>query len=1003
MGKAESFDFSDMAKYNSDAELTPGNGKKGCFISVLVGILLFFLVVCLVIGVGLLVYFAGKDKNCSGASAGSESSSVAELIDKCKDLIDNGESSVCDTCRRTTTTIPSSTQSPAAILQNVRLPRAVLPELYTVELQPNMYDGPPEMFTFNGTVRIRVKCHQTTNNITVHINKLNLTEKIRVTGVDPSDGIHYKNHEIDTRRQFLIIYTNSPLLPGHYYDLDLSFIGPLKDDLHGLYLSSYKRNNQNVYAATTQFQATDLRKAFPCFDEPAIKAKFDITLVRKNHMTSLSNMPKISSESRGNGWIADRFNTTPPVSTYLLAFIICDFQYKEDMTANDVRYRAWARPEAVNQTEYALSVGTKILTYFENYFGIPFPLPKQDMIALPDFAAGAMENWGLITYRETAMLYDPQESSESNKQRVAVVVSHELAHQWFGNLVSPSWWDDLWLNEGFASFVEYMGVDHVHPDWKMFDQIVVEDVQDVFNFDGLVTSHPVYVPVAHPDQINEIFDRISYGKGASIIRMMRFFLGEETFREGLKKYLQNLAYKAAFHDDLWFALGNQSALENKGLNVKEIMDTWTLQMNYPVVMVTVMADGSIQITQKRYLRDYGAVDPLKFVSPFNYHWEIPFTYTTKSNINFNVTDADIHWMHKTDTETISANVQGSDWILGNVMQYGYYRVTYSDDNWNKLINQLDEDHKVFHPINRAQIINDAWNLAMSEDISMTIALKTVNYLDKEKEFIPWKASLRELGYVDSMLERTALYGPFSHFMKKKVSGIFNSSSLSSSNMTHLESFVNTLIAAEACKYGIQSCIDEASRLFHLWMAKPTENPIRSSVRLTVYCSAIKNGDIKEWDFAYKMYQESNVAAEKSRLMIALSCSKEVWVLSRYLQYTKISSEIRKQDATNVIVYISGNAVGRSLAWDFVRSNWDYLLKEYGESSFAFPRLISGVSSSFNTEFEIKQLEDFLKSHPDMGSGTRAFQQAIEKTKSNIRWMDTNYDIVKQWLADQNFL
>ncbi|XP_052694307.1 aminopeptidase Ey-like isoform X2 [Crassostrea angulata] len=1002
MGKAESFDFSDMAKYNSEAELTPGSGKKGCFISIFVGVLILCLVVCLVIGVGLLVYFAGKGTTCSDVPADTDSSN-AGLIDKCKEVIDDGDTSICNACRKTTTTIPSTTPAPTSILQDVRLPRSVLPELYTVELQPNLYDGPPEEFTFNGTVRIRLKCHQPTNNITLHSNQLNLTEEIRVTSADSSHSVHYRSHEFDTKRQFLIIFTNVPLQQGHYYDLDLAFIGPLKDDLHGLYLSSYQRNNKTIYAAVSFLAPSSARKVLPCFDEPAIKAVYDVTLLRKEQMTSIFNTKHLHSEERGNGWIADSFNVTPPVSSYLLAFIICDFDYKENMTSNGIRYRAWARPEAVSQTEYALSVGTRILSYFEDYFGIPFPLPKQDMIAVPDFAAGAMENWGLITYRETAMLYDPQESSESNKQRVAVVVSHELAHQWFGNLVTPSWWDDLWLNEGFASFIEYMGVDHVHPDWKMFDQIVVEDIQDVFNFDGLVTSHPVYVPVYHPDQISEIFDRISYGKGSSIIRMMRFFLGEETFRNGLKRYLKNLAYKAAFHDDLWFALGNQSAIENKNLNVKAIMDTWTLQMNYPVVNMTVMADGDIQITQKRYLRDYHAVDPLTYVSPFNYHWEIPFTYTTKSNTSFDLTDADIHWMHKTDKEVISASVLQSDWILGNVRQYGYYRVTYSDENWNKLINQLNEDHTVIHPTNRAQMINDAWNLAKSGDVSMTIALKTVNYLDKEKEFIPWKASLGELGYVDSMLERTALYGPFSRFMKHKVSGIFTPSALSSSNFTHLESYVNTLIAAEACKYGIESCVSEASRLYKQWMSNPSNNPIRASVRLTVYCSAIRHGGTEEWDFAYRMYKQSNVASEQSRLMLAMSCSSKVWVLGRYLQYSIDPTKIRKQDATNVIVYISENEIGRGLTWDFVRENWERLMREFGSSFFAFTRLISGVTAPFNTNFELKQLEDFVKLHPNMGSGTRAFQQAIEKTLGNINWMDQNYHIVKQWLADQGFL
>ncbi|CAG2231963.1 ANPEP [Mytilus edulis] len=899
-----------------------------------------------------------------------------------------------------TTTVAQQTTTPGST-RNVRLPLNLYPTLYDVELQPYMYEGDAKDFYFTGKVTIEMQCIKSTNEIVLHSNKLNISEQsIKVMQMGSGSQISH-SVEFDKVNQFLILKSNTQFMMGSNYSVFIEFRGPLTGDLAGLYLSSYKRGNATIYITTSQMQPTDARKTFPCFDEPAVKAQFKITLVRKQTMVSLSNTPITSNMTRGNGWIADNYAVTPKMSTYLLAFIICDFEYTVNTTKNNVEYRAWARPEAVGQTPYSLDVGVKVLTYFEEYFNISFPLPKSDMIAVPDFAAGAMENWGLITYRETAMLYDPMESAETNKQRVAVVVSHELAHQWFGNLVTPSWWDDLWLNEGFASFVEYMGVDHVHPDWLMFEQIVVEDLQDVFNFDGLVTSHPVYVPVSHPSQINEIFDRISYGKGATIIRMMRFFLGEKTFQKGLQRYLKEQAYGAAFHDDLWKALSEQSKIDGSAHDVKHIMDTWTLQMNFPTVFIE-RTGQNLRFSQSRYLLDKNATDPGTYTSPFGYKWEIPVTFTSQSISKFNQTDSDITWMKRdgTDVELINALSGESmdDWYLGNVMQYGYYRVNYPESNWQKLITQLKTNMTKIHPINRAQIINDAWNLAKSGDLKMSIALQTVEYMSTEDNFLPYSAALGELLYVEDMLERTALFGAFSKFMKATFTVPFNKFGMDNSGSAHLETYVRRIVVSLACKYGNKDCIGNATKLYRELMdTTDGTNPIDVNLRSTVYCTAIRYGGVEEWDFAYKKYKTANVATEKAVLLLSMSCSRDVWVLSRYLKYTLIPEEIRKQDAVSTIVYISRNTIGRSLVWDFVRGNWDFIFNEYGGGAFSFSRLITGITANFNTEFDLKLVNTFKDSITNLGSGARAFQQSIEKINLNINWMAKNSKIVQDWL------
>ncbi|KAL8559955.1 hypothetical protein ACOMHN_041426 [Nucella lapillus] len=901
-------------------------------------------------------------------------------------------------------------------VKDVRLPSSLYPLHYDIQLQPFMYRGSPDEFSFRGYVRIVLDCRQATNVITLHVNKLSIVDQsVTLTPESPTSARPVvTSWQEDKERQFLEINLDRELKVGQKYSVAMNFTGPLKDDLHGLYLSSYERGNRTVYLATTQFQPTDARKAFPCFDEPAIKSRFNVTLVRPSQLSSLSNTPVIDSSrswtENGVTWVADVFQTTPKMSTYLLAFVVSDFVSLSEITANNVTYRVWARPESIEQARYALDVGVKVLTFFENYYNIPYPLPKQDMIAIPDFAAGAMENWGLITYRETTMLYQPGVSSEGDKQRVAVVVTHELAHQWFGDLVTPSWWDDLWLNEGFASYMEYMGVHHIHPDWKMFDQFVVEDLHDVLDVDGLVTSHPIYIPVYHPDEINEIFDRISYGKGACVIAMMQHFLGEHTFKTGLTNYLRETAYDAAFHNDLWAAMTKQAQRDGKSLDVKAIMDTWTLQMNYPIVTFVLTDKDNVKVTQRRYLRDRSAPETGKYDSPFNYTWDVPLTLTSSVERSFNKTDADVHWLWKSSPE-LTLHLPGllpdpgvgarKGWILGNVQQHGYYRVNYDHHNWRALSNQLTTAHQVITPTNRAQVIDDAWSLARGDYLPMDIALQTVEYLHQELDYVPWKVASDQLSYVDTMLSRTSLYGHFQKFMRSKIHRPFSTVGMNNTGASHLESYRRSLFTSQACYYDNPHCLDNATALFRQWMDHPQHNPIDAGLKTTVYCTAIRQGGLEEWDFAYGQYKTSDVAVEKVRLQTALSCSTHTWILSRYLEMALNPKETRKQDALKILSSIAGNIIGRALAWDFFRGHWDRLREEHGASFFSFSGLIGSATYSFNTKFELQQLEEFIQRHPDQGSGRRAFQQAVEKTRSNIAWMELNFNTLHNWLHKQS--
>lgn len=711
-----------------------------------------------------------------------------------------------------------------------------------------------------------------------------------------------------------------------------------------------------------------------------------------------------------------------------------------------IQISVWTRPGLVHTAEYALKIAGKILKHYEQFFGIEYPLPKMDMIALPDFNAGAMENWGLITYRETAMLFDEQSSSIANKQRVAVVVAHELAHQWFGNLVTPKWWDDLWLNEGFASYVEYIGVDHVEPKWRMLDQFVVEEVQNVFKVDGLSSSHQISIPVNNPDEISEIFDHISYAKGASIIRMMNHFLSEPVFKAGLKRYLRALRYGNAEQSDLWTHLTEAQRLAQNdtssaliaAVNVERVMNSWTLQTGYPLVTLTRKYDKS----RRAYL-EQTRWEPYKAIAANSssstnataaQKWEIPITLTWASEQNW--TPNTRVWMHQNDsapTQLTAAASQtpqnDSEWMLVNVNQVGYYRVTYDLRNWQLLIEQLNADHTRIGACNRAQILDDLFELARAGKIDYSFALDATKYLARERDYLPWDTVLMSFAYIDDMLQRTPMYGDWRDYIGDLIRPYYaryenTDWTLSSPSTTTTRAANNTQLAvsvtqqpaadandvlehynqanaiAWACQVD-ERCIAKAKALFDAWK-QTGKNQINPALRYATYCTSIENGNKDDWDFLWRMYEREQNASERDRMLRALGCSREMWILARYLEWTfNKSKPIRRQDGAFVFRMIAKNNYGRDIAFNFMRERWQVIREYYGKTSFSLGNLIRSISTSMNSQVELQTLLSFYDSvKADVGTGKRSFQIAIEEVQSNVAWRNKNYKILEEWIREE---
>uniref|UniRef100_A0A3P8S2Y0 Aminopeptidase n=1 Tax=Amphiprion percula TaxID=161767 RepID=A0A3P8S2Y0_AMPPE len=812
---------------------------------------------------------------CIVAAVGAVATIIALSVVYSQEKAKNNDSNLQPTKPPPVTKPPSPTTAPSNQPWNkYRLRTNLVPWHYNVTLWPRLTPDATGKYIFTGESSVEFHCAEATNLILIHSHKLGYYPlsnglSARLTAVNDGDTVPgIESVWLQNETQYLVVQLKGDLTKGNYYILETIFEGELADDLGGFYRSEYTENGVKKVIATTQMEATDARKAFPCFDEPEMKATFDITLIHDLGTVALSNGKEIETTE-------DTMGDVKVMSTYLLAFIVSEFDFIQD-NSDDVLIRIFARKPAIaaGQGDYALNKTGPMLKFFEEYYNYSYPLPKSDQVGLPDFPFGAMENWGLITYRETALLYDEEYSSNSDKERIATVIAHELAHMWFSNLVTMRWWNDLWLNEGFATYGEYLGAHQAEPTWNIKDLIVLNDVHRVFAVDALASSHPLSSKeedIQKPAQINELFDTITYSKGASIVRMMSDFLTEDVFEQGFQTYLKAFAFQNTVYTDLWTHL--QMAVDATGTalpqSVNNIMNTWVLQMGFPVVTINT-ATGDV--SQKHFLLDPESVIPV---------------------------------------------------------------------------------------INRAQLVDDAFNLARAKIIQTVQALETTTYLNNETAYMPWASAINNLDFFYLMFDRSEVYGPMQDYLRKQVTPLF----LYYKDLTvnwadvptgHMDQYNEVNAISLACRTDLQECQELTTTWFRDWMNTGV-NKIHPNLRSTMYCNAIATGGAAEWEFAWDKFKNTSIAAEVDKLRIALACTKQAWLLNRYLEYALNPNMIRKQDAMSTIVYIANNVIGQSLAWDFVRARWSYIFSQYGSESNSFPNLINGVTERFSTEFELQQV------------------------------------------------
>ncbi|KAJ7991052.1 hypothetical protein DPEC_G00293240 [Dallia pectoralis] len=873
--------------------------------------------------------------------------------------------------------------------RNFRLPDYVKPVHYDLHLEPDLTTD-----LYTGSVSVHLEVTRPTKHLWLHIRETFVSTVpmlvLKTATAERDVDVAVKGCFEFKPQEYVVIEAAEELVvtkPGEVYILSLDFQGWLNGSLVGFYRVSYTENGVTKKIAATDHEPTDARKSFPCFDEPNKKATYLISITHHQDYEALSNMPvEGKPETISSGKIKTSFQRSVQMSTYLVCFAVHQFTFVEKTSSRGIPLRIYAQPSQIATAEYAANMTQVIFDFFEEYFNMNYSIPKLDMIAIPDFGTGAMENWGLIVYREVNLLYDENQSSSINKQRVASVIAHELVHQWFGNIVTMDWWDDLWLNEGFASFFEYIGVEKAEPSWEMRDIMIISDVLPVMVDDALVTSHPIIVNVSTPAEITSVFDGISYSKGASILRMVEDWLGRENFRDGCRKYLKQFEFANAKTDDFWGSLADVS-----GLPVRDVMDTWTKQMGYPVLDLSTN-ETMATLTQRRFLLDPNA-DPSQPTSPVSYKWTIPVKWNSlDSNKNMSI------MFNKSSPEIVLAGYSPAmDGLLKvNKDHNGFFRVNHHESMWSTISQQLQTNHQVFEAADRCSYIDDVFALGRADIIDYGNAFNLTKYLNNETEYIVWERVSSSIAYVRDMLSDDGiLYPKFQKFFRdkvKKISDVLGWIDEGSQN----NRLLRETVLAIACQMGDPDVLKNVSDTFDRWIAGTVS--VGVNLRLLVYRYGMRNSGTEEkWNIMFERYKTETLAQEKDKLLYGLASVDNITLLNNLLEASKDESIVRSQDLFSLVRYVSLNHYGKTMAWDWVTLNWDYLVNRYTINDRNLGRLLTRISSTYNTELQMWQMEHFFKLKPDAGAGEMPRQQALETAKNNIEWVRRNKEEITVWL------
>jgi puromycin-sensitive aminopeptidase len=818
-----------------------------------------------------------------------------------------------------------------------RLPRTVVPRRYDLVLEPD-----PEAVTFAGSETVTVEVKEPVDEIVLNADGLELGPA-RLEGPGGTLEITEIRLDHETERAYLSLPSTAG---AGEWRLFLDFRGRLSDQLEGFYRSTYADDAGVTHTiATTQFESTDARRAFPCWDEPDLKAVFGVTLVAQVGLLAISNGPEISREPAENGRVRVQFADTMVMSTYLVAFVVGPLEATEPVDVDGVPLRVVYRPGKGDLTAFASEVGAFSLRFFADYYGIPYPDKKMDMVGLPDFAQGAMENLGCVTYRESLLLVNPDNATQPEVATVADVIAHELAHMWFGDLVTMRWWNGIWLNEAFATLMELLAVDAYRPDWERWSSFL-RSRAIAFEVDALESTRSIEYPVRSPDDAAGMFDILTYTKGAAVLRMLEQYLGAERFRDGIRRYLEEHRFGNTETHDLWDAIEKAT-----GEPVRRIMDGWIWQGGYPLVSAR-LRDGKVELGQRRYLISGEDDDTV---------WDVPLLVRTSSGTEPVLIEPG----------GVSIEVPGDGSVVVNAGVHAFVRVEYDDE----LLGRLTADLRSLSTDERTQLVDDTWAAVVAGRRSPVDFCRFAESFAEETELPVWQSLLQGLAWC----ERFLTDGPREHY-RSWIRGLLwpamerigwepreGERDLDKPLRGALMAALGVL-GADPQAYGMAMEIERESR---------GDGQVDASLVAASVAIVAAGGTGEDFERYLEAIGSARTPQEELRYLYALPDFRDAGLVQRTVEMT-LSGEIRTQNAPGMLARAVANREHGDRAWAFVKEHWDEIVSKLAPTTLVYAA--DGVRYLTEPD-QVEDAASFFATHPIPQSALQ-LRQILERQRVN---------------------
>ena len=838
-------------------------------------------------------------------------------------------------------------------MNDLRLFRLFQPTRYDIHLVLER-----EKRQFSGTVTIEGTTTADATAIPLHAHKLHI---IHATIDDQLAEYSHGDHDA-------LRLTVPTLAPGKH-TVRIEFAGEITDPMHGLYPCYFTLDDHKEELLVTQFESHHARDVFPCVDEPEAKATFDLTLTTEQHVTTVSNTP-IKQQIEADGHLTTTFETTPIMSTYLLAWVVGKLEYQEKFTHDGIAVRAYATPANKAKLGYALDEAVRYLEFFNDYFDVPYPLAKCDFLAIPDFSAGAMENWGCITFRETTLLVD-EHSSTHTKQYVTLVIAHEIAHQWFGDLVTMQWWNDIWLNESFANLMQYIAPAELHPDWDILTQRFKDETMRAFDRDSLRSVQKIQQDIHDPSEIEALFDpAIVYAKGGSLLAMLHDYIGAEAFRDGLRIYLKQHQYRNTTAHDLWRALGEAS-----GRDVAAFMEPWITQSGLPVVTVGV-SQNTVNLHQRRFFKS-----PLAARNHDQSRWPLPLLANDQLGSDL-LTEA---------SASFPAGVSAKP-LLINQGRSGYYLSLYDTDHTRQLSEEVARG--TLATIDRLGLLTDYLHLAKAGLQTHLSALMLLETYRNEHEESVWSAISAHIHALKVLADNDEVeLADLRRFVHRLAEAQFKRLGWqAAAGEPYQDTLLRTTIIGHMAYAEDDAVIAKLRQLFD---AATSPTNIDADIRATTLATAVAFGGKPAFEKALAWHNETPSAEQRSQIVAGLCATRDPALVQQALGLLTADA-VRLQDLFYWVIFMSRNRYSREAVWQWTQDNWQWITDHFGNGLHytSFPKYLAGA---FSHQAELASYKLFFEPLMNIPALTRIIAQGIEDIEARVLWRERDAAAVADYL------